>query len=312
MKAAQIHEYGDVSVVSIVDIEKPSAQEGQVVVEVHSASLNPFDSTVRAGYMQQTIPLTLPVTLGGDIAGIVTQVGPGAEGFAVGDMIYGQANVVAGNSGAFAEYAATSVNQIAIAPRGLGFNELASLPLVGVSALQAVTQHLAVQPGQKIFINGGAGGIGQVAVQIAKHLGAYVAVTATGEGIAIAKALGADEIIDYKMDDFASILKDYDAAFDTVGGELFTKCLHVLKRGGIAVSMAGQADEKIVSELGVTAIHQFTKVTTEALDTLRALVEDGVVKPHVSKAYSLNEIRQAFTARESGMVNGKVVLEIKK
>lgn len=312
MKAAQINEYGDVSVVNVVDVEKPVAGEGQVLVSVYASSLNPFDTTVRSGNAQAWAPLQLPATLGGDVAGEVVEVGAGVENFKPGDKVYGQANAVAGNSGAFAEFAATKADQIAGEPTNVSFTEAAALPLVGVSALQALREHINLQSGQKLFINGGAGGIGEIAIQIAKSIGAYVATTATGEGIEAVKALGADEVIDYKTQDFTEILSSYDAVFDTVGGDLFTKSLAILKSGGVAVSMIAQADEAVVNELGVTAISQFTQVTTAKLDRLRELVESGVVKPHVGRIYSLDEVRDAFTARESYAVSGKIVLEIKK
>lgn len=311
MKAAQINEYGDASVIQINDIEKPSISEGQVLVEVHGASLNPFDTKIRAGYMKDAIPLQLPTTLGGDIAGVVAEVGEGVTNVTPGDKVYGQANVVAGNSGAFAEYAATKAGEVAQAPKNLDFLQAASLPLVGVSSLQALTTHINLQAEQKIFIHGGAGGIGTIAIQIAKNIGAYVATTATGDGIDIVKQLGADEIIDYKAQDFTEVLHGYDAVFDTVGGDDFNKSLAVLKSGGIAVSMAGQADDTTANELGVTAITQSTHVTTEALDALRQLVESDVVTPQVDKVFPLEQIKEAFTARESGTVKGKVVLEIR-
>ena len=310
MKAARMNDYGDASVITIVEIGKPTTQEGQVLVEVHASSLNPFDSKVRDGAMRDGIALELPVTLGGDIAGIITGVGTNVVGFAVGDKVFGQANVVAGNSGAFAEYAATAASQVAHAPANLSMQEAASLPLVGVSAVQALTQHIKLQAGQKLFING-TGGIGQIAIQLAKHLGAHVAVTATGDDIAAAQQLGADEVVDYVSQDFAEVLHDYDAVFDTVGGALFTKTLQVLKRGGIAVSMAGQADEATAHQLGVTAISQFTHVTTEALDQLRGFIEECVITPHIGKIFTLDDIRAAFTARETGTVKGKVVIAIK-
>lgn len=310
MKAAQIKAYGDASVVEVVEIDKPSAGAGQVLVEVEAASLNPFDTIIREGYMKEMIPLQFPVTLGGDIAGTIVEVGAGVENVAVGDTVYGQANAVAGNSGALAEYAATSADQVAKAPSGLSIQEAASLPLVGVSALQALTQHINLQPGQKIFITGGSGGIGRVAIQIAKHLGAYVATTATGEGIEIAKALGADEVIDYKTQDFATLLSDYDAVFDTVRGDDTNKLLGVLKRNGVAVTMTGTFDETKANEAGVTALSQNTHVSTAALDELTRLVEDGVVKPGIGKVFALDDIQAAFTAREDGSVKGKVVIEI--
>lgn len=311
MKAAQINEYGDVSVLEVVEINKPTINDGQVLVEVHAASLNPFDTSVRAGYLQQSIPLQLPVTLGGDIAGKIVEIGADVTGFAIGDSVYGQASVVGGNSGSFAEFAATKASQIAKMPSGIDYVGAASLTLVGVSAQQVLTQHIDLRAGQKIFITGGAGGIGQIAIQIAKHLGAYVATTVSTNDVEAIKVLGADEAIDYKSQDFTELLRDYDAVFDTVGGEGFAATLNVLKRGGVAVSMVAQVDEEKVQELGLTVIRQSTKVTTEALGQLRELIESGVVKPNVGKVFSLQEIQEAFIARESGSVSGKIVLAIK-
>ena len=311
MKAAQINKYGDASVVQVNEVNKPILKSDQVLVEIYAASLNPFDTTIRTGAMKNMIPLQFPVTLGGDIAGIVTKVNAGISNLSVGDKVYGQANVVAGNSGAFAEYAATSAKQIAKMQKNLNFNDAASLPLVGVSALQVLKQHINLKSRQKIFIHGGAGGIGSIAIQIAKHIGAYVASTATGEGIEYVKSLGSDEVIDYKTTDFSNSLKDFDAVFDTVGGNDFNKSLNILKKNGIAVSMIAQADKAKAAELGVTAITQSTKVSTEVLDELRHLVETKVVATQVKKTYPLKQIKEAFKVRESGTVRGKIVIEIK-
>lgn len=310
MKAAQISEYGHADVVHVNEVDKPTPGSGQVLVEVQAASLNPFDTMVREGYLQEMIPLKLPVTLGGDIAGVVREVGDEVEDLVDGDIVYGQANVVAGNSGALAEYAVTKAEQVAKAPVGIDITEAASLPLVGVSALQALTDHLNLQADQKIFIHGGAGGIGGIAIAIAKHLGAHVATTATGEGIDYVKELGADEVIDYKTQDFAEILRDFDAVFDTVGGEDFNTSLAILKSGSVAVSMIADADEARAKELGITAIKQSTHVTADKLKELAKLVEKGVVTAKVGKVFELSEIQQAFEARESGDVLGKIVVHL--
>jgi alcohol dehydrogenase len=311
MKAAIINDYGHADAFALTDIEVPKPQAHQVLVEVHASSLNPFDTKLREGYMKDGIPLQFPVVLGGDIAGIITEVGENVTAFAVGDKVYGQANVVAGNSGAFAEFAATKASQIAAIPTNVDFLQAASLPLVGVSALQALTIHLDLQPGQKLFIHGGAGGIGTIAIQIAKHVGVYVATTASGDGVQLAQSLGADEVIDYKAQDFTEVLHDYDAVFDTVGGEDFAASLKILKQGGKAVSMAGQVDPQLAEKQSVTAITQATHVTTEMLDRLRELVEQGIVTPHVASTYPLDQIVEAFTEREAGGVQGKVVLQIR-
>lgn len=310
MKAAQIAGYGDATAVTVVDTDKPRCRPGQVLVQVYAASLNPFDSMVRSGYLKDAVPLELPVTLGGDIAGEIVELGEGVDNFTVGDKVFGQANVVAGNSGAFAEFAATSANQVGRMPANISAQEAASIPLVGVSALQALTEHINLHEGQKLFIHGGAGGIGAVAVQIAKHIGAYVAVTATGDDIDRARTLGADEVIDYKQQDFAEVLKDYDAAYDTVGGDDFVKMFGILKEGGVAVTMIASPDKEKAKEHGVTAIDQMTSVTTQKLGALCELIESGVVKPSVGKIYPLINIQQAFTARETHSVSGKIVLQI--
>jgi NADPH:quinone reductase-like Zn-dependent oxidoreductase len=261
--------------------------------------------------MKDGIPLELPITLGGDIAGVVSEVGSGVTGFQVGDHVYGQANFVAGNSGAFAEFALTKAGQLANAPSNIDLVDAASLPLVGISALQAIAEHLDTQPGQKILIHGGAGGIGSIAVQIAKHIRAHVAVTVANEDSALAKELGADEIIDYKTQDFTEIVSDYDAVFDTAGGDTFVKSFSILKKGGKAVTMIANASEKEAEKHGITALRQGTKVTTERLEKLAKLVEDGVVTTRIAKQFPLNQIKEAFELLESGAAKGKIVIVIK-
>ncbi len=310
MRAAQISEYGHADKVKVVETEKPPVGLNQVLVEVHAASLNPFDTTVREGYVKDMIG-ALPVTLGGDIAGVVAEVGEGVTHVSVGDNVYGQANAVAGNSGALAEFAVTKAGQVAKAPASLTFIEAASLPLVAASAYQALHEHIGLQPGQKLFIHGGSGGIGSIAIQIAKHAGAYVAASARGEGTELVAQLGADEVVDTGSRDFTTIIRDYDAVFDTVGGDDFDTCLSILKPGGVAVSMIAAADEAKATEQGVTALTQSTKVTTEKLDAIRELVEQGVVKPQIARTFTLDQIVEAFEARENGKLNGKIVVRIK-
>lgn len=307
MKAARINNFGHADAITIEEIDKPQAGEGQVLVEVHAASINPFDTMVREGHVQSVQP---PLTLGGDIAGIVAEVAPDVTDFTIGQKVYGQANVVAGNSGAFAEFAATKASQLAGMPTSTDFVQAAAMPLVGVSALQVITQHMNVQAGQKILIHGGAGGIGTVAIQIAKHLGATVTTTATGEGIAYVKDLGADEVVDYTTQAFDEAEGVYDAVFDTIGGETYERSFKTLKQGGVVVSMLMQPDEALMQQYNVRAIAQQTRVTTEDLTELAALIDQKVVTPHVDATYPLVDVAEAFAARESGNVKGKVVLQI--
>lgn len=312
MKAAQINKYGGPEAIEInQNAEKPSPKEGQVLIEIYASSINPFDWKVRRGYMQQMKHLEFPITLGGDFAGIVVQLGEGVNVIAVGDKVYGNANIFGGGSGALAEFATTKAGQVAKMPANINYVEAAALPLTGLSALQVIENHIKLQSGQKILIHGGAGGIGSIAIQIAKHIGANIATTASAETAEYVKQLGADEVIDYKSQNFEEIIHDYDAVFDTVGQETYKKSFDVLKKGGIIVSMVEKPDEILAKEHDVTAILQGTKTTTESLTRLAELVEHGAIKVHVDKTFLLKQTQEAFTEQENGGIKGKVVVKIK-
>ena len=311
MKAAQINEYGHADAVKVQETVKPSAGVGQVLVEVHASSINPFDTMIREGYLKEMIPLKLPVTLGGDIAGIVAEVGQDVVNLKVGDRVFGQANAVAGNSGAFAEFAVTKAEQVGPMPRNIDFTDAAAIVLVGLSAYQVIYEHIKLTSGQKILIHGGAGGIGSIAIQIAKNLGAYVATTATGDGLEFVKTIGADVVIDYKTQKFEEIINNYDAVFDTVGDDTFERSFLVLKKGGVLVSMIAQPNEQLANQYEVVNLYQSTHTSTEQLAGLAKLIDDDVVKVHVDKVFSLDQIQQAFEAREAGTIKGKVAINIK-
>ena len=291
----------------IVEVEKPKPGPGQVLVKVQAVSINPFDYKLRGGMIPT---MQFPFTLGSDIAGEVTELGEGVERFTVGDKVYGQAIVLAGATGAFAEFTAVKTDNIAQMPGNIDFNQAAAVVLTGVSAVQALVEHMQLKAGQKVLVQGGAGGIGTMAIQIAKHLGVYVTATATGEGIDYVKNLGADEVIDYKTQKFEEIIKEYDGVFDTVGGETFEKSFMVLKKGGVMVSMVEKDEKNLAGEYGVTVIGQGTKVNTENLAMLSKLIEDGAVKPHIDKIYPFDKIKEAFEEQEKGQVRGKIVITI--
>ena len=311
MKALQIRRYGGKDVLELnQNVAKPVAGEGQVLVEAHAASINPVDWKIRAGYLKEMAPLTMPATLGGDVSGIVTAVGASVSNLRVGDRVYGYASRLSGGSGSFAEFVAAKPTTLALAPRNAGFVEAAALPLVGASALQAIEQHIKLQRGQKILIHGGAGGIGSVAIRLAKSIGAYVAATAKADDRAYVQELGADEVIDYKKEAFEAKLKHFDAVFDTIGGDTMEKSFNVLRKGGTLVSMLGQASSELAQKTGVTAIGQLTHVTTEALKRLAQLVDGGTIKVRVGKVFPLDKAKEAFELLEEGHARGKVVLEI--
>lgn len=312
MKAAQIREYGGKDVLQVTDnAPEPSAGSGQVLVEVRAAGVNPFDWKVREGYMQEMAKLDFPATLGGDLAGVVAEVGQGVPGLAVGDEVYGQANALSGQ-GSYAELAPVKAESLGKKPASVDFTQAAALPLAGVSAYQALVEHLGLKKGQNILIHGGAGGIGSFAIPLAKQLGAYVATTAAAEDTGYVKGLGADEVIDYKSQDFSELLSDYDAVYDTVGGETYKKSFKILKKGGAIVSMLEKPDEQLMGQYGVNAISQFTRVTTSRLAKLAELVDKGAIKPQIDKVFPLNEAADALAYIEKGKHHGKVVLKIKE
>jgi alcohol dehydrogenase len=313
MRAARIDRYGGPDVVAVVaDADRPIVAEGQLIVEVWASSLNPIDTVLRAGHLQGKLPLHFPVTLGGDFAGVVAEVGPNTPGFFRDDEVYGQASALLGGSGALAELVAASASMTALKPKTVDFKTAASLPLVGASAIQAIVDHMNVQRGQRILVHGGAGGIGSIAIQLAKHLGAHVAATARREDVEFVKGLGVDYVIDTDSHAFEDAVGELDAVLDTVGGDIARKSYSVIRGGGVLVSMVVPPDETLMRETGVTAIYQFTRPTAERLTTLAALVDEGVITPRVDRVFPLDHAADAFAYRETGKAHGKVVVTVEE
>jgi alcohol dehydrogenase len=311
MKAAQINRYGGPEVVEInANAAEPAASPDHVLVEVRAAGVNPFDWKLREGYMAEMAPLEFPITLGGDFSGIVREIGEGVDGFQPREEVYGQALVLARGSGSFAERAAVDAGHLAPKPKNLTDVEAAALPLVGVSAYQVLVEHINLRSGQKILIHGGAGGIGTFAIQLAKHLGAYVATTAAADQESYVRQLGADEVVDYKTQRFEELIGDCDAVHDTVGGDTYERSFQVLKPGGVIVSMLEQPNEELMAKYGVRAIGQLTRVTKERLAKLTELLEKGVFETHVDKTFPLARAAEAMTYLQAGRHKGKVVLTI--
>ncbi len=312
MKAVQIRAYGGNEVVEISpNALRPSTSEGSVLVEVHAAGVNPVDWKIRQGYLAERLHLEFPSVLGGDFSGVIVEVGKGVSHLRKGDEVYGQAGAMRGGSGSFAEYVLASTKYLSKKPKNLSHVEAAALPLVGVSALQALVEHIGLKKNQRILIHGAAGGIGTMAVQIARHIGAFVYATALGKDADYVRDLGADMVIDYSAQRFEDVARDLDAVFDTVGGETYARSFATLKRGGVIVSMLEKAGEELMNQYGVKAIAQFTQITAERLKKLTELVEQGFVKVHVDKTFPLNEAPQAMQYLQAGHTKGKVVLRIR-
>lgn len=313
MKAVQIDRYGGVEVLEVNEnAPTPPLKSGQVLVQVKAASLNPVDWKIRAGFLKEMVPLQFPLTLGGDFAGVVTSLGEGVPEFKVGDEVFGSAIVLNGGSGSFAQEASANTKNLAIRPKDVDFVQAAALPLAASSAVQALEENIRLQTGQKILIHGGAGGIGTFALQLAKALGAYTATTVSTDDVEHAKTLGADEVIDYKSQDFSESLQDFDAVFDTVGGEVTDKSFKVLKKGGVIVSMLGQPNEELAREAGVRAIGQNTRTDTKHLNRVSELVDAGSLEVYIDREFSLYQAKEAFIYLEQVHPRGKIVFRIEE
>ena len=311
MRSVQIKKYGSSEVIEInQSAPEPIISVGKVLVIVKAAGVNPIDWKIREGYMQQMIQLQFPSTLGIDFSGVIKQVGERVSAFKQGEEVYGQAAVVTGGSGAFAEMALAKADSIAHKPRNLSHTEAAALPLVGVSAWHALVENIALSKDQKILIHGGAGGIGSIAIQLAKYLGAYITTTVSTNDKQFVQELGANQVIDYKTQNFEDILNDYDAVFDTIGGETYRRSFKVLKKGGIIVSMLEQPNSELMNQYGVKAIFQFTQVNRDRLTKLAQWVDQNNIMVNVEKTFPLDEAGNALDYQKDIHPRGKVVLTV--
>jgi NADPH:quinone reductase-like Zn-dependent oxidoreductase len=291
----------------------PTVTVGKILVNVRASGVNPADWKIREGYFQQMAPLQFPSTLGLDFSGVVKQIGEEdmSSDFKQGDEVYGQASILSGGSGAFAELALANKDSIAHKPKTLNHPEAAALPLVGVSAWQALVENIGLTNGQKILIHGGAGGIGSIAIQHAKHLGAYVATTVSTNVKEFVQRLGADQVIDYKTENFEDKLHDYDSVFDTVGGDTYKRSFKVLKKGsGIIVSMLEQPNSELMNQYGIKAVFLFSQVNRQRLAKLAQWVDQNNIKVNVDKTFSLDQASKALDYQRDVHPRGKVVLTV--
>ena len=313
MKSAQISRYGSSYVIGInQNAPEPTLSSGKVLVSIKAAGVNPVDWKIREGGLQQMISLQFPFTLWMDFSGVIKQVGEGVSSseFKQGDKVYGQAGVTNEGSGAFAEMALAKTDSISNKPKRLSHIEAAALPLVGVSAWRALTENIGLSKGQRILIHGGAGGIGSIAIQLAKYLGAEIATTVSANDKQFVQELGADVVIDYKSQNFEDLLHDYDSVFDTVGGQTYKRSFKVLKKGGIIVSMLEQPNSELMDRHDVKAIFQFTQADRERLTKLAQWVDQNNIKVNVDRTFLLAEAADALDYQKDVHPRGKVVLAI--
>lgn len=303
MKSAVINEYGDNSVVQYTDVDRPEPRAGEVLVKVQAAGVNPVDWKIRGGAGQR-MGMTLPIHLGSEITGIVEKLGDGVSSFKEGDAVYGIIK-----SGGFAEYAVANAADMARKPASIDFVHAAAVPLGALTAWQAMFDVAKLASGQRLLITSSSGGVGSMAVQLAKAHGAHVTAMASGRNEEYVRSLGVDEFVDYTKQPFEQVARDMDVVFDTVGGDTFQRAFGSLRKGGFLVtSVAFPKDE--AQQHGVSVERVLCKPNAGQLASIRELVEAGKLKAHVATVLPLADIRQAFELSEGGRTRGKIVLQI--
>ncbi len=333
MKAFIVKSYGKKEKLHLTEIAEPVVKENDVLVQVYAAGVNQLDSKIKTGEFKLILPYKTPFIIGHDVAGVIVKVGSKVQNFKVGDEVY--ARPAEHRIGAFAEFISIDEKDVAIKPKKLSMEEAASIPLVGLTAWQALIEKANLQKGQKVFIQAGSGGVGTLAIQLAKHLGATVATTTSAANIDLVKRLGADVVIDYRKDDFETILKDYDVVLNSQDTKTLEKSLKILKPGGKVISISGPPDPDFGSEinanglvmlvlnilsmgirrkakkLGVNYSFLFMKANGAQLTQITKLIEAGVIVPTIDKVFPFDQTNDAMTYVETGRAKGKVVIRVK-
>ncbi|MES2360848.1 MAG: NADP-dependent oxidoreductase [Pseudomonadota bacterium] len=333
MKAFTVDRYEKKGALRLADMPDPELRDDEVLVEVHAAGVNLLDSKIRDGEFKLILPYRLPLILGHDVAGVVVKVGPRVRQFKLGDEVYARTDDF--RIGTFAEFIPVKEASLALKPKGLTMEEAASIPLVALTAWQALVEKARLKKGQKVFIQAGSGGVGTFAIQLARHLGATVATTTSTGNVALVKSLGADVVIDYKTQDFEDVLRDYDVVLNSQDGKTLAKSLRVLKAGGKLISISGPPDPEFGKEikapgfvrlvlrllssgvrrkakrLGVDYAFLFMRANGSQLREITRLFDAGVIRPVVDRVFPFEQTSEAMAYVEAGRAKGKVVVRIK-
>lgn len=332
MKAYALVRYGEP--LTLHDLPEPVASPGEVVVEINASSVNPLDEKLRRGVFKAILPYKMPLVLGHDLAGTIVAVGGGVKRWQIGDKVF---SCVGGNRmGTFAERIAVSETDLAHMPRNLDPMFAAALPLVSLTAWQALVERAKIRAGQRVFIHAGSGGVGTVAIQLAKHLGAHVATTVGTANLALVRDLGADEVVDYRHEAFEQRLSDYDVVLDTLGGDVTVRSLNVLKPGGMLISIAGPPDpafaetvnanwlvkqfirfgsysiRKKARVLSIDYSFLFMRPDGDQLAEIGRLIEVGALRPVIDSEFLFEETVAALERSATGRARGKVVIRRKE
>jgi alcohol dehydrogenase len=333
MKAFILDRYGSKVALRAGELADPEVREDDVLVQVHAAGVNLLDSKLRSGEFKLILPYRAPFVLGHDVAGVVVRVGASVKQFKVGDEVY--ARPADHRIGTFAELIAVKERDLALKPKNLTMEEAASIPLVGLTAWQALVERGQLKRGQKVFIQAGSGGVGTFGIQLAKHLGATVATTTSASNVDMVRSLGADVIVDYKTEDFETKLSGYDLVLHSQDSKALAKSLRVLRPGGRLISISGPptpefADEigapwyvklvasilsfgtrRLAKRLGATFSFLFMKASGDQLRQIATLIEAGAVRPVLDKVFPFESTNQALAYVETGRAKGKVVVKVK-
>jgi len=306
MKAIQYKDYGSSAVIELVEVPIPSIKnETDVLIQVKALGVNPIDIKIRMGFMKAVRPVEMPFTPGGEAAGIIIAVGDKVSTFKVGDEV-----IALTKTNAYAEYVTANENFLVLKPQALSFVEAASIG-VNIGTAQSVLFTAGkLEKGQSVLIQGGAGAAGGAMVQMAKAAGAYVIATASGKGVQLAKSLGADKVIDYKLQDVTTLVKDVDLLADTAGGDTQAKLFQLLKQGGTLLSIVIPPSQELAEQYKVKAGFVASDISAQTLENGLQLIKDGTFKPVVSKTFKLQEAAIAQDFLTAGGVNGKVVLTV--
>jgi NADPH:quinone reductase-like Zn-dependent oxidoreductase len=308
MKAVRIHTFGGPAVLQCEEVPKPQAGAGEALVQIKAAGVNPIDWKVRSGYMKEMFQKMLPLIPGVDMAGVVEAVGEDVSDFKPGDTVYGYLGV--GHGGTYAQYVAADATALAPKPKSLDFVQAAAIPLAAIVGWQTLFDIAQLQPGQTVLIHGASGGVGHMAVQLAKGKGAKVIGTASARNTDFLKSIGVDQMIDYHTTKFEDVVHDVDVVLDTQAGDTQLRSYKVLKKGGILVSTLGIEDPGLAAKFKVRATGFLAQPNGDELRQIAMLVDDGKIKPEVARVFPLKDVAKAHQLSETGHVRGKIVLKV--
>lgn len=314
MKAVILNEFGEAEKLEIVEVPKPVINDDEVLIKVASAGINPVDTKVRAGTSGMAKYLKLPVILGWDVSGVIAKAGAKVTGIKDGDAVFGCIGFP-GLGSAYAEFTIADPKVLAKKPNNISFEEAAAVPLAGLTAYQAINDHLQVKPGQRVLIQAAAGGVGHLAVQFAKIDGAYVVGTASEKNKQFLKSLGVDLFIDYKNEKFEEIVHDADAAIDAMGGVILYRTIACVKPGGIIVCLPSSTKDDpkalvLSKERGVKLIWPMMHTDGKQMQIIAELLEQKKLKVFIDKIFTLDQIVWAHKAVETHSTKGKVVVKV--